>query len=101
MQHDEQLFNLQTKRNKPLKNRTMKYLPKQLLLITVSAFTLTACGDLSKDVENQLNELQNKTESLDSIINQEVDQVLTIDSLVNNKTDKVKKLDTLINKSSF
>jgi hypothetical protein len=37
-------------------------------------------------MENKLNELQNKTESLDSMINKEV--------------DKVKKLDTLIHKSS-
>jgi hypothetical protein len=79
----------------------MKYLPKQLLLTIVSAFALTACGELSKEVENLQNELQNKSESLDSMLNDEVDQVLTIDSLVNNETDKVKKLDTLINKSSF
>jgi len=64
----------------------MNYFPNKLFLTIVITFSLTACGDLSNEVENKLNELKNKTESLDSNINKEV--------------DKVKKLDTLINKSS-
>ena len=64
----------------------MNYFPNKLFLTIVITFSLTACGDLSNEVENKLNELKNKTESLDSNINKEV--------------DKVKKLDTSINKSS-
>jgi hypothetical protein len=83
-----------------LKKRTMKCFLNKLLLTTVITFSLTACNNLSNEVENKLKELQNKTESLDSIINKEVDKVLTLDSLINKESDKVKKLDTLINKSS-
>lgn len=78
----------------------MKYFLNKLLLTLVIIFSLTACGNLSNEVENKLIELQNKTESLDSIINKEVDKVISLDSLINKESDKVKKLDSLINKSS-
>lgn len=78
----------------------MKYLPNKLFVTVATMFFLTACGDISNKVDNKLNELQNKTESLDSLINKEVYKVLTLDSLINIESDKVKKLDTLINKSS-
>ena len=41
-----------------------------------------------------------KTETLDSLINQEVDKVLTLDSLIDKEHQKVIKLDSLIQKSS-
>ncbi len=72
---------------------------KQLLLPAVVVI-LTACGNLSKEVENKLNELQDKTGALDSLINKEVDKVLSLDSIIQNETEKVKKLDSLINKST-
>jgi septal ring factor EnvC (AmiA/AmiB activator) len=78
----------------------MKYFPNKLLLTVLATFSLAACGNLSNEVENKLNELKSKTESLDSIINKEVDKVSTLDSLINKESEKVKKLDTLINKSS-
>lgn len=43
---------------------TMNYFPNKLLLTIVITFSLTACGNLSNEVENKLNELQNKTESV-------------------------------------
>ncbi|MBK7696773.1 MAG: hypothetical protein IPI30_21365 [Saprospiraceae bacterium] len=76
----------------------MKYFPNKLILTILATFSLTSCGNLSKEVENKLNDLKRKTESLDSIINKEVDKVLTLDSLINSESDKFKKLDSLINK---
>jgi NADP-dependent 3-hydroxy acid dehydrogenase YdfG len=70
------------------------------LLPILSVAILTACGNLSKEVENKLNDLKNKTESLDSVINKEVDKVLALDSLINSENDKVKKLDSLINNAA-
>jgi hypothetical protein len=78
----------------------MHYFLNKHFLAIVITFSLTACGNLSKEVENKLNELKSKTEILDSIINKEVDKVLTLDSLISKESEMVKKLDTLINKSS-
>jgi len=78
----------------------MKYFLKTYLLLFLAVVLLTACGDLRKDAEKKINELKDKTESLDSLINKEVDKVLALDSLVNSGSEKVKKLDSLINISS-
>lgn len=78
----------------------MKYLPNQHVLLLAGLLSFAACGNLSQEVENRLNDLQNKTESLDSLINTEVDKVLALDSLILEETEKVKKLDTLINNSA-
>jgi peptidoglycan hydrolase CwlO-like protein len=82
------------------KPKTMNNFSSKLLLTIVITFSLTACGNVSNDVENKLNTLKNKTKSLDSIINKEVGKVSTLDSLINKESEKVKKLDTLINKTS-
>lgn len=73
---------------------------KNYFLSILAIFLLYSCGDLRKEAEKGLNELKNKTESLDSLINKEFDKVLALDSLINSENDKVKKLDSLINKNS-
>jgi len=83
-----------------MKNTSNKYFLPILVAVLVTVF-LVSCGNLSNEVENKLNELKNKTESLDSIINKEVDKVITLDSLINGESEKVKKLDSLINKNSL
>ena len=82
-----------------MKNISNNYFLYILAAVLASAF-LASCGNLGNEVENKLNELKNKTESLDSMINKEVDKVLTLDSLINGESEKVKKLDSLINKNS-
>jgi len=78
----------------------MKPFQNKLFLILVILFSLTACGNLSNEVESKLNELTNKTDSLDALVNKEIDKVKKLDTLINQESLKVKKLDTLINKSS-
>ena len=78
----------------------MKNLFKKVSVLTLAVFILSSCGDISEKAKKKLNELQKKTESLDSLINKEVDKVLSLDSLINFESDKVKKLDSLINKTS-
>ena len=78
----------------------MKVLNFKLYLPIIAAVLLTACSNFSAEVENKMDELQNKTVVLDSLINKEVDKVFILDSLINGETDKLKKLDTLINKTS-
>ncbi|MBE0638702.1 MAG: hypothetical protein IH598_09285 [Bacteroidales bacterium] len=78
----------------------MKHFFLNYFLLIMAVFFLSSCSDLSKEAEKRLNELENKTESLDSLINKEVDKVLALDSLITIESDKVKKLDSLINISS-
>ena len=58
----------------------MKNKLNHFFMYAIVVTTLSACSNLSTEVENKLNELQNKTESLDSLINNEVGKVLTLDS---------------------
>jgi septal ring factor EnvC (AmiA/AmiB activator) len=81
------------------KQNTMQS-PIKVFLTIFAAFLLTACNNLSNEVENKLQQLKSKTESLDSLINKEVEKVSTLDSLINGESDKVKKLDSLINTNS-
>ncbi len=69
-------------------------LPLLIMVLFIS------CSDMSKQVEDHLNNLTNKANSLDTLINKEIDKVLALDSIINLESDKVKVLDSLINKSS-
>lgn len=77
----------------------MKNLLKTILPITVMGL-LISCGDVSKKMEEKLNELNNKTEQLDSLVNREFDKVKSLDTLINFESDKIKHLDSLIEKNS-
>ena len=68
------------------------------LIIVIGLFT--SCGEIGKKAEDKLNELNKKTEKLDSLVNQEIDKVMNLDTLINLESDKVKKLDSLVNKTS-
>ncbi len=78
----------------------MKHIHSLFLVAIIACFFFTACSNMSNDIENKLNELKSKTESLDSTINKEVNKVLTLDSLISSENEKVKKLDSLINKNT-
>lgn len=60
---------------------------------------LTACTDISNQVDKKLDALDQKTKSLDSLVNKELDKVESLDSLIERETNKVKKLDSLMEKS--
>jgi predicted site-specific integrase-resolvase len=69
-------------------------LPLMIMVLFIS------CSEMSKKVEDQLNDLTNKAQSLDSLVNKEIDKVMELDSIINMEGNKVKVLDSLINKSS-
>lgn len=79
----------------------MKNILKSSLYIFLIAASITSCGDMSKKVEVKYNELNNKVNQLDSLVNKEVGKVMALDSLINIEGDKIKKLDSLVNKSTF
>jgi copper homeostasis protein CutC len=78
----------------------MKKISENHFLLVLALGLLTSCGDLSREVDKNLNELKNKAESLDSLVNKEVDKVLILDSIINRESEKVKKLDSLIERSA-
>jgi len=78
----------------------MKRLLKNCLIIIMPIGLFTSCGDINKKVEEQLYQLEQKTNQLDSIVNKEVDKVMALDTLINFENKKIQKLDSLINKSS-
>ncbi|MBA4300385.1 hypothetical protein SAMN03080617_03671 [Algoriphagus alkaliphilus] len=78
----------------------MKKKLKTTLCVAFLSVTFISCGDVSRKVDENIDKLINKTQYLDSLLNQEVDKVLTLDSLIDKEHQKVIKLDSLIQKSS-
>ena len=72
----------------------------RIILPLLMMVLFISCNEVSKKVEDQLNDLTNKAESLDSLVNEEIDKVMALDSIINLEGNKVKVLDSLINKSS-
>ncbi|KAF0238879.1 MAG: hypothetical protein FD181_602 [Prolixibacteraceae bacterium] len=71
-----------------------------ILVVVITAVIFFSCGDLNRKVDDKIDKLMKKAESLDSLINKDVDKVLQLDSLINTGSEKAKKLDSLINKST-
>lgn len=77
-----------------------KSISKSLLFI-VTIGVLSSCDtDVSKKLENKLNEINLKAESLDSMVNREMNSIKNFDSLINFESDKIKKLDSIITESA-
>ena len=72
----------------------------RIILPLLMIVLFISCSEMSKKVEEQLNDLTNKAESLDSLVNKEIDKVMALDSIINLEGKKVKVLDSLINESS-
>jgi len=73
---------------------------KVILPVIMMMVLFISCSEITKKVEDKLNDLTNKANSLDTIINKEINKVIALDSIINLESDKVKVLDSLINKSS-
>jgi len=73
---------------------------KFLVPVVLTLVLLTSCGEISREVEQKLNELRGKAESLDSLVNKEVDKVMELDSLINYESLKIKELDSLVGRSA-
>ena len=77
-----------------MKIRTM------IFVSLVAMGALMSCNDLNRQVEDRLNELSNKAEKLDSLVNKELDKVKTLDSVITRERNKIKDIDSIINNSS-
>ena len=69
-------------------------IPFSLLLLLVFS---TSCENLDKKLQEKVNLINAKAESLDSLMNKELNKVNSLDSLVNRELDKVDSLDSMIN----
>lgn len=65
-----------------------------LLLIVL----LTSCSNLEEKLQEKVNLINEKAESLDSLMNRELEKVNSLDSLLNRELDKVDSLDMMINR---
>lgn len=67
---------------------------KKLFIISslFCSVLLISCDDINKKVD----ELQEKTLKLDSLINNEVDKVKKLDSLVEQEKTKIQEIDSII-----
>jgi len=73
---------------------------KNFSAFLLAVFILSSCSNIGEQAEKKLKELQDKTASLDSLLNNQLDRVATLDSIINTEGVKVKKIDSLINTTS-
>jgi len=78
----------------------MKNLIKVTLPLVLTILLFTSCSEASRRVNEKLDEITNKAEQLDSIVNSEVDKVTKLDSLINQENARLKKLDSLVKNTS-
>jgi len=72
----------------------------KIVLSLLMIMLFISCTEMGRKVEERLDDLNNKAESLDSLVNKEVEKVLTLDSIITKESEKVKQLDSLIERSA-
>ncbi len=78
-------------------NKIAWVFPKIILVVALTAWLFSSCGDVSKRVNEKLDELSKKTESLDSLIKNHINEIIPIDSLTKKGSESLNKIDSLIN----
>ena len=63
-------------------------------------YLFSSCGSMESKIDEKLMQLENKTRSLDSLVNTEVEKVMSLDSLIEKEKSKIMQLDTLIESST-
>ena len=58
----------------------------------------TSCENLEGTLQEKVNLINEKAQSLDSLMNKELGKVSSLDSLINRELDKVDSLDSMINR---
>jgi hypothetical protein len=74
--------------------------PARVLALVACTGLLNSCSDLGQQMDQKVDMLLKRTESLDSLVNKEFDKVRSLDSLINAEGDKIKQLDSLIDRST-
>jgi hypothetical protein len=73
---------------------------KIIYVFLISLIFFVSCAEFSEEAERRLEDLREKTNSLDSLITREVDKVMTLDSIIEVEGKKVQRLDSIINETT-
>lgn len=60
---------------------------------------ISSCENLERKFQEKVNLINEKAESLDSLMNKELNKMGSLDSLINQELEKVDSLDSLINQN--
>lgn len=77
----------------------LNHLPIRIFIICFSLFTLSACGDISQKLEDNLDAINRTVDGLDSLANDKMDRLEHLDTLVNTKMDKLERIDSVVNRN--
>lgn len=77
----------------------MRTLRTFVVLVLINIICIS-CGDMRRRADEKIDRLMKKTESLDSLISEELDKVLVLDSIINKGSEKARELDSLVDKSA-
>lgn len=73
---------------------------KSFLLILFASALLTGCQEMNSKMEEQLDNLSERAEELDSAVNKGLNKVDELDSIVNARTKRIKNLDSIVRKTT-
>lgn len=76
--------------------QTMKIALTSLSLLLFVVFA-TSCDNLEGKLQEKVDLINAKAQSLDSLMNKELDKMGSLDSMLNRELDKVDSLDVIIN----
>ena len=70
-----------------------------LILILLTTIFFTGCEEMNSRVEDQLNNINEHAEELDSAVNRGLDKVESLDSTIDAKSKKIRDLDSMVRKT--
>ena len=77
--------------------KNTRYLSLILILLATTFFT--GCEEMNSRVEDQLNNINEHAEELDSAVNRGLDKVERLDSTITAKSEKIRDLDSMVRKT--
>lgn len=76
-----------------------KYFKTALMVVCIS-IAFTSCEDMNSRIDEQLDNINNSAEDIDSAVNRGLDQVENIDSTITAKSKRIKDLDSVVRKTT-
>ena len=70
---------------------------KTIFQFLFAVILFTSCNELRNEVDNQLNEVKNKTNYLDSTVKDKIHKAKDIDTLIKKESENLKNLERLTN----
>ena len=83
----------------PKKDTDMKAISRTALLIFTAGF-LASCEESRQKATEQLNDLNQKTEELHTVLDAGLQKIESLDSVVRSGADQIKEYDSLVTRST-